>query len=548
MKKITLIFLLIYFMNTIENNAQSRENSSLNQLFIDFLKTETLYHEDAAYYPYPFEDIDCGHLYKRQEVNSTEQMKQLIAESIAYDSRDSTIYYKAKLELPHYIKIDVLDNEHFHAEAFVNQPDSSATLHFNEASIGIPQCFDKTEITLLGIEGDVAYLLLEDKSKSIDYSYTRPGYEFDDDEPTENEKAEWKWKPYREGCNIDIISICGDTDDGIKYCQMGRLSAVVRNNKGAILDFKTLYEDFRHYLWYRNMDVVNSYTAKAFEELQQRFAPIDGGYLHYPLYVVRLQASGHVDNLDVTVHSHSVRPLVRLELTGKFVPRYDHYADEPTLEEMMHQIATIRNNNADSLLLKPVVATYAYHPQRNTLAVVAYLPFCYNTQKWDARLQFSSLTINSIEGIVTLEDDEIVRGRLDNRPYLSQGPYGDAIDIVTIPTPISSNDTLRGELRYYYPDYEATRYDLPRLPMGWRYEEESHTLFIPRDDFNYFDTNNGYDDQGKYNPTIGDIIRTDNEYGLVFERPLKTYIVIKKVRTIGGTVPFTLALPAGSPK
>lgn len=548
MNKKTLVFLLIYFMIADSCNAQTREDSLLYKFFIDFLKQEILYHEDVAYYPFPFEDIDCGHLFERQIVDTPEQMSQLIGQSIAYDSSDSTIYYKSKLELPHRIKIDVLDNEHYHAEAFVVEPDSSATLHFNEATIGTPQCFDKTEITLLGLESDVAYLLLEDKSKLIDYSYTQPGYVFDDDDQAESKKVEREWRPYAKEGEISGYSlVCTKADGGVREYGISRISAVVRNVKGVVLDFASLCEDFRHYLWYRNMDMPYGRMERVYNQLQERYAQMGEGYQCYPLYVVRLQASGCIDNLAVTIHSRDMRPPVQLELTGKFVPRYDYYENKPTLEEMMRQISSIRNSNADTLILKPVVAPYAYHPGRNTLVVAAYLPFCYNTQNWDAMLRFSSLAITSIEGIVTLKGDEIEREDLFRRNYLSQGPYGDAIDLAVIPAPISSSDTLRGELWYSYPDCEATCYDMSRLPQNWCYKEKGNTLFVPHDDFHFLDTNNGYDEQGRYNPIVTDVVCTDKGYELSFERPLKTYIVIKKVKTIQGTTSFSLPLPSGPP-
>lgn len=414
----------------------------------------------------------------------------------------------------------------------MNQPDSSATLHFDKATIGTPKCFDKTEITLLGIESDIAYLLLGDKSNLIDYSYTQPGYIYDDDDDddqVESEKAERKWYPYAMDCEISKRSLIQtETDDGVKVFGVPRISAVARNAQGAVLDFTSFCEDFRHYLWYRNMDMPYRQMAGVYSQLQKRYARIGNGYQCYPLYVIGLQASGRIDNLSVIVHSHAVHPPVRLGLEGIFVPRYDYYENKPTLEELMHQVSTIRNNNADSLILKPVIAPYAYHPIQNTLTIAAYLPLCYNTQGWGAKLRFSSLTINSIEGIVTLKGNKIEREHLYNRHYPSQGPYGDAIDLAIIPSPISSSDTLRGELQYSYPNYEATRYDLPRLPNNWRYKKKGNTLFIPYDDFDFFYISNGYDEQGRYNPVATDVIRTDMGYELGFERPLKTYIVIKK--------------------
>lgn len=71
--KKTLVFLSICFITIGNCKAQSQEDSLLYKLFIDFLKQESLY-EGVAYYPFPFEDIDCGHLFKCQSADTPEQM------------------------------------------------------------------------------------------------------------------------------------------------------------------------------------------------------------------------------------------------------------------------------------------------------------------------------------------------------------------------------------------------------------------------------------------------------------------------------------------
>ena len=121
--------------------ASANRDGDPFRIFIDFLKQEMLYHKDAVYYPFPFEDITFNYKVPRIETNP-ERIKQLLCDGISYNERDSCADYSPELEMPHRIKIQALDKDSYKAEAFVTLPDSSATLSLDSANIGIPQKFD----------------------------------------------------------------------------------------------------------------------------------------------------------------------------------------------------------------------------------------------------------------------------------------------------------------------------------------------------------------------------------------------------------------------
>mgnify|MGYP000030219565 CR=1 FL=1 len=60
---------------------------------IDFLKQEILYHKDAVYYPFPFEDITINHEMPRIETNR-ERIEQLLCDGISYNERGSCVKYR----------------------------------------------------------------------------------------------------------------------------------------------------------------------------------------------------------------------------------------------------------------------------------------------------------------------------------------------------------------------------------------------------------------------------------------------------------------------
>lgn len=53
--KMTLTVILMYIINL--TCASANRGGDTFRIFIDFLKQEILYHKDAVYYPFPFEDI-----------------------------------------------------------------------------------------------------------------------------------------------------------------------------------------------------------------------------------------------------------------------------------------------------------------------------------------------------------------------------------------------------------------------------------------------------------------------------------------------------------
>lgn len=185
--KTTLTTFLLCLMSLPCSSANHNENPF--KIFIDFLKQEMLYHHDVVYYPFPFEDITYNYEVPGIETDG-ERIKQLICDGISYNKSDSCADYNTALKLPHRIKIQALNKDRYRAEAFVTLPDSSATLRLDSTNIGIPQKFDSLEVTLMQIEDNVAYLLIEDKSELIDYSYTRPEYiDKEDEEDAEEDDA-----------------------------------------------------------------------------------------------------------------------------------------------------------------------------------------------------------------------------------------------------------------------------------------------------------------------------------------------------------------------
>lgn len=552
--------------------ASANRDGDPFRIFIDFLKQEMLYHKDVVYYPFPFEDITFNYKVPRIETNP-ERIKQLLCDGISYNERDSCADYSPELEMPHRIKIQALDKDSYKAEAFVTLPDSSATLSLDSANIGIPQKFDSLEVTLMGIEGNVAYLLIEDKSKLFDYSYTRPDFIDEEEEEEEDENA-WKQRelsdPYEEKTDIctdrwSIIDISAFANDGFRYFQRKRITGVAYNAEGKKLTFETLSEDFRHYLWYRNMDMPYTSMGDKYRDLQKRYPSPQGDSHYHPLYVVRLEASGRIARLDVNVLSRSTQPSLHLLTEGNFKP-YDYYAKEPSLEEMTHRISTIKNIPPDSIPSKLTVTPYAMYPMRKKIAITAFLPASYNTQYGEAKLRFTRMTFPYETDSITLERDQIREKHFDadylRTGYLNyQSVYGSAATLTEIPLPNRNDGILTGEVEYRYPYFEAVRYDLPDLPEGVRYEND--TLFFNKKkaavedkyntDYNFLYSAGDYylppSSVIAYDETGKRLHALDEEYGndaykLIYERPVKAIISIWKKDVFRGKIPFSIKLTA----
>lgn len=556
--------------------ASANRDGDPFRIFIDFLKQEMLYHKDVVYYPFPFEDITFNYKAPRIETNP-ERIKQLLCDGISYNERDSCAGYSPELKMPHRIKIQALDKDSYKAEAFVTLPDSSATLSLDSANIGIPQKFDSLEVTLMGIEDNVAYLLIEDKSKLFDYSYTRPDFIDEEEEEEEEDKNARRQKylssPYEEKTDIctdrwGIIDISDFANDGFRYFQRNRITGVAYNAEGKKLTFETLSEDFRHYLWYRNMDMPYTSMKGKYKAIQDRFPSPQGDNRYYLLQVIRLEASGRIARLDVNVLSRSTQPSLHLLTEGNFKP-YDYYANEPSLEEMTHRISTIKNIHPDSIPSKLTVTPYAIYPTRDKIAITAFLPASYNTQYGEAELWFTRLTFSHRADTITLERDQIPRKDFSAyylNPYAFvkgyRSVYGSALILTEILPPYCEDAILTGEVGYSYPYIEAARYDLPDLPEGVRYENDTlffskkkvtdegkeHTDFSSRFlEYEYYmepGSVTAYDETGKRLPFEEEIKYGDDVCKMIFKRPVKAIISIREKKIFRGKIPFSIKLTA----
>lgn len=565
--KTTLTTLLICLISL--TCASANRNRDYFRIFIDFLKQEMLYHKDVVYYPFPFEDITFNYKVPRIETDC-EHIKQLICDGISYNKSDSCADYSPyPPEMPpHRIKIQALNKDRYKAEAFVTLPDSSATLSLDSTNIGIPQRFDLLEVTLMRIEDNVAYLLIEDKNELFDYSYTRPDFIDEEEEEEKEDEDAWKQRdlssPYEERTDIRtnrwrITDISAFANDGFRYFQCSRITGIAYNAKGEKLTFETLSEDFRHYLWYRNMDMPNTSMEDKYRALQDRFPSPQGDNRYHLLQVVRLEASGRIARLDVNVLSRSTQPPLHLLLEENFKP-HDYYAKKPSLEEMTYRISTIKNIHPDSIASKLTVTPYAMYPGRGKLGITAFLPASYNTQYGEAELRFTRMTFPYETDSMTLERDQI-REEYFHADYLYQyqSVYGSAAKLTEIPLPNCKDGTLTGEIEYRYPYIEAARYDLPHLPEGLRYEND--TLFFSKKKAAAEDEHNtnisflysagdyylpprsviAYDEAGKrlyFGEEYG-----EDAYKMIFERPVKAIISIWKKDVFRGKIPFSIKLP-----
>lgn len=564
--KTTLILLLVCLMNIVCIHAAN--DGAHFKVFIDFLKQEQLYYKSAIYYPFPFGDVDWSADYRNDYASanlSPERIRQLLHEGIEYNKKKSQSTCYSLLKLPYRIKIDSLTADSYRAEAFITLPDSSATLHLNADNIGVAQHFDLTEITLMSIEENVAYLLIEDKSHLVDYSYTKPGYIFTNEDEEENEKEEVAkpWEPFYNLNGVDIddwdcTASVYDSNDGFTYISRSPITGIVRGAKGAIFSFETLSEDFRHYLWYRNMDMPNSSMKGKYQALQNDFEAVKGGYFapvsgnqSYPLHVIRLQASGRISDLDITVFSRAAKEPLHLNWTSNYA-HHDYYKEPPSLEEMTCRIANIVNLPEDSVP-HLTVAPYSYHPQYDKMGIVAFLPYCYNTLRRGANLSFTQMTLNDGKTDLGFEDYKMLQ-HLPDENYFWMSDYGSVVKLVDIPTP-APGSTLSGEVSFDYPNVEAQRFDVHTLPEGLRYEND--TLFIGpwkvqpgESDPGFFvqkyclhpEDVLAYDREGKQMSCITD--EESEECKLIFDRPVAAFIHVRNAGTLRGKIPFSITTPA----
>ena len=208
------------------------------------------------------------------------------------------------------------------------------------------------------------------------------------------------------------------------------------------------------------------------------------------------------------------------------------------------------------------------YPRSRKLGITAFLPASYNTQYGEAKLRFTRMTFPYETDSITLEGNQIREKDFD-ADYLRTGylrsyrsVYGSAVTLTEIPLPDRNDGILTGEVEYRYPYFEVARYDLPNLPEGLRYEND--TLFISKkkaaaeDEYNtnksfWYSYSSGdyylprssvtaYDEAGKRLHFEGEY--GDDAYKMIFKRPVKAIIKIWEKGEFRGKIPFSIKLSA----
>lgn len=556
--KTICIILLISFPSTFHCVAQTTVSDDRYQLFIDFLKQEKLQQDDVFYYPFPFEDMDMRSYYKDFPVmTDSTQIAGILRNSIFYDNLRFRPKYDTQLLLPHSIDIDMIDQKRYNARAKVAVPDSSAHLLFSAADIGIPRRFDQLEATLMNMEDDVAYLLLEDKSRKRDYAYTQMNryvavyYDMVWEEEKASDSPKLKYQPefdiYYPGYKKEVW----DSDaQKTLYHTTARIKGIASGSKGEILGFETLVDDFRHALWLWNDEDPGSPWEEMLAQWEKHplnAATTPNDTLQHPLYVVRLQATGHIAQLDLTVLSNSLHHLdINLQQqTFATIPPYSiqHDIDARNID------APVQNETHNSLVQKLKVAPYSYSPQAGTIQIVAFLPASFNIQHHTAKLSFNHQTIVHPNGEkAEISDPEMLYCKaLDEKRFFSVNAYPLSMPVTEVPIPTEEGCRLTGTVDYIYPNFKVTRYDIGSLPKNVRYQKKSIYFGLSPKEFGeygevlveyYFKV---YDAVGK--PVKCKLYIADKGYRVECEKPIAWFTTIVNEGNIKGSIPVNIPLP-----
>lgn len=550
--------LIIGLLSIFHSVAQTTGNDDRYRLFIDFLKQEKLYQDDISFYPFPFEDLDMRSYYHdRPVVTDSAQIAGILRNSIFYNKFRFLAEYDAQLLLPHSIRIDTIDNKRYNARAKVAVPDSTARLQFSAADIGVTRRFDQLEITLMKIEEDVAYLLLEDKSHKQNYAYTqvdRLTAVYLEMLPEEKEaylspelNYQQKFDIYDPGYKYEVRN--PDTRETI-YHTTARIKGLVRGGKGEVLGYETLVDDFRNALWLWNEEAPGS----PWKELRAQWKkhplntilPEDS--LQHPLYVVRLQATGRIARLDFTVLSHSMHHLDINMQQETFAT-----APLPPLRNGHNSIryidAPIQNETDSSLAQKLKVVPYSYLPQAGWMQIVAFLPVSYNIQDQTVPLSFSHSAIVHPNGGRTEITDSRKRYGLHTKEkrFMDVKAYPLSVAAINVPLPTEAGCRLTATVDYIYPNFKATRYDIGSLPKNIRYEG-NHIYYelTPKElaqpvEISASHSFHAYDAAGKPVKCYRRYI--SKGYSVECTKPIAWFTVTVKEGSIHGSIPVDIPLP-----
>lgn len=526
-KRIFLLYFIMSVLLCVSGCSQTPVISERNQLFIDFLKQEMLYHNGVVYAEWPFENI-----YKEEDSDCSieldpSRIREQLLSGFSISPGNGNIEYKRILSLPHRVNLQQVGDSMYNAQVEIAVPDSMHTFQFEVKDIGKAKEFDKMSITLMQVEGNIAYLLLEDKSRKHNYSYTKTGYRNTDDEDTIKE--------------ADTIPQYYNTLDIQPYpnnYQTGRLKGSVFGGGDGQLYFETLSEDFRHYLFYRNMDMPYPAMKTAYEILRGRYKEeneaADNRY--HPLNVVRLQASGNIEKIQISVLSRS-----------RHLLKFDHEQQKMSNRQsggqyqdfLSYAPSDFKNETSASIAEKMKVAQYAFYPLHSQTSIVAYMPISFNIQTHRANLAIRDLKLVSERGDTIPVD--IMNDHFFRDPYIMNDSYARSVANIRIAMPSQENMILIGKVRYTYPNFEIKRYNVSELPEGISYADNTLRIGESSGISFYSTLLCVYDENGKMMPARW--VQTLSEEDLIIcKRPIAYIVIAKEGESIKGAVPFSLPL------
>lgn len=446
MKPESIIVLCLYSLLIIALIAacvsvpKIEEDNSQDKIFLDFAKYEDLYRSGVIYYPWVFDNIDSPNRFSNEKIklNPSEIKKRILKNIFFEEDYDGNlkINYNAQIPLPHYISFNKIKENIYKAEAQVAVPQSVGDFEFTANEIGITKSFDNLHIKLLEIKDNEAVFFIRDMGIKYDYSYTKDDYIDDENEEDENSNEtetkadeefsydkmleyERKYDISRRGYSLSYR--VNEKPNELFY-KTNKIHAVVHGTGGEDLNFESFSADFRHYLWYRNMDMPYPWLAEYFYDIKERYIETENHEKteYHPFFIAKLRAAGKIKSVSLSVLSDKIK---KHKIDLDFLNVEENKRDGQSGNTERQKEPAYQNYTAEELEQKIKIEPYSLHIANKQITLSAFFPLTANTQDFsDASISLNDIRLIDSDGnlyeIGDAERSDIEGILLINNPYI----------------------------------------------------------------------------------------------------------------------------------
>lgn len=472
-------FSLIIILATLFLIGCKPDLDDRQKLFLEYAKLEDKYHNTGYYRNLDLYNLNDEPIVYQDSAFNINTFKASVIKNFKIYNEDDQIIPDLggyDLQFPHqYVLVPQKDGS-IQTKLSVFVPETYFKFSLSSKDIGKPIMKDSTEITLLDLTNDTATLLVENKAIRQSYDYTYDLAERKD--TSEKEEYELPKAPgYGDylfgGENLDAPnSAKTEIKDSLMRISYARIDMSLSDDAGKVLQREGRVNDFRHYLWYRNNDMPYQDLVSNYINIKSKYKELDTDPKHkfHPIYIVNLQASGKIKQVDFFLRSRKGR-VETIDL-GNVKPQAKP-TKAITDETEFPPLANIEKETLKKLLKINYTTVPVKLNEPENIVLYASVPYGYNNNKTNMTFENVKIIDNKKD---TVAIDDLFRA--DDYFNISHSNNYPNLDAVHFSPKYTAPIKVIGEIDFGITNYYDKEYNINQLPKGFSLAPDGITLTI----------------------------------------------------------------------